>query len=79
MVASDTKIFQKYFSNCAILFKAGNPKDLAEKIYILIQNRKLMKEYAVKGYEYYLKHPWSKYKQRYIDLLNELANEKGKS
>lgn len=78
VIASDIEIIRDYFSDCALLFKAGNPKDLADKIYMLIQDRELMKEYAEKGYEYYLQHPWSKYKKRYIDLLNELANEKGK-
>jgi len=79
VIASDTKIIREYFSNCALLFKAGDPKDLADKLYMLIQDRELMREYAEKGYEYYLNHSWSKYKKRYINLLNELANEKGKS
>lgn len=77
-IASDINIIREYFSNCTLLFNAGDPKDLADKIYMLIQNRELMKEYANKGFEYYLKHPWSKYKKRYIDLLNELVNEKDK-
>ena len=79
VLASDIKIFKEYFSNCVLLFKAGDPEDLADKLYMLIQDRELMQEYANKGFEYYLNHPWSKYKKIYIDLLNELANEKGKS
>lgn len=79
VIASDNEIIREYFSDCALLFKAGDPKDLADTLYLLIQNRELMKEYANKGFEYYLKHPWSKYKKIYIDLLNDLANEKGKA
>jgi len=70
VIASDTRIIREYFSDCILLFKSGDPKNLAEKIEMLIQDRKLMREYANKGYEYYLKNPWSKYKKRYINLLN---------
>ena len=76
VIASDTKIIREYFSNCILLFKSDDPKNLADKIETLIKDRDLLKEYANKGYKYYLKHPWSKYKKRYINLLNELANEK---
>ncbi len=79
VVLSDTLSHNHYFSDCALLFKAGDPKDLADKLYMLIKDRELMKEYAEKGYEYYLKNPWSKYKKRYMDLLNELANKKGRN
>jgi len=76
VVASNTEIIKEYFSNNVILFEAGDHEDLADKLYMLIQDRGLMKRYAQKGHEYYIKHPWSKYKKRYINLLNELANTK---
>lgn len=76
-ILPDTLFNKQHFLNCTLLFKAGDPKDLADKLYLLIQDRELLKEYSNRGFEYYLNHPWNKYKKIYIDLLNELANKKG--
>ena len=73
VVASDLEILKEYFNDCVCFAQAGNPVDLADKISLLIENRDLMKKYAVKGHSFYRENPWSRYKDRYIQILNELA------
>jgi len=72
VVASDVKILKEYFPNCICFFKAGDANDLANKIIVLLKNRKEMKRLADKGYAFYEKNTWNIYKKKYINLLESL-------
>lgn len=72
VVSSDVKLLKEDFSEIVLLFRAGDPVDLAEKIMLLNDKRELLADYSKKGYEYYKKNKWSKYKNVYIELLNSI-------
>lgn len=72
VVSSDVKLMKDDFSEIVLLFRAGDPVDLAEKIMLLNDKRELLADYSRKGYEYYKENKWSKYKKVYIELLNSL-------
>ena len=72
VVSSDVNLMKNYFSDIVLLFKAGDPAEMADKIISLYNNKDLLNYYSQKGFDYYLKNKWSRYKQDYIELLNSL-------
>lgn len=72
VIVSDLPALRKYCPDCVIFFRPGVPYDLADKIIYLYENRDEMARYSALGHEFYKKHTWKKYKNRYIDLLNSL-------
>lgn len=70
VVASDVNIINEYFSENVVLFKAGDAVDLAKKILDLASNPHQMKKWANKGHDFYLHHPWLKYKELYQKLIS---------
>lgn len=72
VISSDVKLMKDNFSGTVLLFSAGDPIELSEKIILLHKNRDLLKKYSKKGFEYFSKHKWSRYKQEYINLLDSI-------
>lgn len=72
VVAADTKLIKKEFSDIVLLFEAGNVNDCVDKLISLYNNNDLLNAYSQKGFDYYLSHTWTKYKKDYIALLDSL-------
>ncbi|MDD4205401.1 MAG: glycosyltransferase family 4 protein [Candidatus Delongbacteria bacterium] len=72
VIAADTKLIKKEFSDIVFLFEAGNVDDCVERLITLYNNFDLLNMYSQKGFDYYLNHTWTKYKNDYINLLNSL-------
>jgi len=55
VVASDIPAFRESMDDTAIFFEAGNFKELAEQIIILLDSKSLQEQYIEKGYERVIK------------------------
>jgi glycosyltransferase involved in cell wall biosynthesis len=54
-----------------LLFEHGNDKDLAEKIRVLLHNKKLREKMGKTGKEWALKFDWDKKAKEYLKILKE--------
>jgi glycosyltransferase involved in cell wall biosynthesis len=70
VVASDLPLLKKCFGESIVFFNSGDSLDLANKIEYLYNNRKLVEEFAQKGYNKFSSQTWSYYKSKYQSLLN---------
>jgi len=73
VVASDAATAREVVGNAGLLFKEGDPQDLADKILSLLENENLQKELSQKARERVLKYFTSeKMAKEYLKLYHEL-------
>ena len=69
VVASDLPLLNYCFADTVLFFKAGSSEDLARKIEYLYNNRKVMREFAEKGYKHFSSRTWDYYKTKYQSII----------
>jgi glycosyltransferase involved in cell wall biosynthesis len=72
IVASDVELVRDIINgnNCGLLAKPGNANDFAEKIKILLNNKKLSKMYGNNGRETVKKYSWDIVVDKILDFYN---------
>ena len=77
IVISDFDYWRKLFSKCALFVNPDDPKDVAEKIKILIGDPYLKKKLALNGKKLVEEqYNWEKESKKLIKLYSELLNKK---
>jgi len=78
VLVADTKIDSYYFDESLVkFFRAGDEKDLANNMLLLIRKPELRQRLSTNATEYVCKNDWESKKQIYLDLVDRLvANAK---
>ncbi len=59
-IVSDIPVFREIYQEAAVFFDPFNPKDIAEKIKLVISNKKIREKMVKKGLEQVKKYSWKK-------------------
>ncbi len=69
IIISNFPLWKKYFQNCALFVDPSSPKDIAEKIKILIDNKILRENLVIEGKKLIEnEYSWEKESKKLIDL-----------
>ena len=73
VIASDIPVLKEIYVDAAIYFDPESPADLAEKIELVMNNRKLKTDLIKKGHEQIKKYSWEKMARETLDLYKKVG------
>lgn len=77
IVLSETDIDRYYFNNAQVLFfRSGDERDLAEKLLLLLTDRKLCERLIHNSLKLVSENNWEKKKHIYFSIINSLMKER---
>ncbi|MFA6023172.1 MAG: glycosyltransferase family 4 protein [Candidatus Pacearchaeota archaeon] len=71
LIISDIPAFKSVIKDEAVFFKSKDSKDLADKILLIIKNKKLAETYALKGKNLSKSYDWNNIARQTIDLYEK--------
>jgi glycosyltransferase involved in cell wall biosynthesis len=71
VASSNTTSLPEVLGDAAIYFDPKNPEEMAEKIKLVLMNKKLYNELVKKGFEQVKKYSWEKMGEKTIRILND--------
>lgn len=78
VVASRTKIDSYYFNDSQLaFFESGNPRDMADKIVLVLEDRRLAERLVGNGNAYVAGNNWDAKKQEYFDIVDDCVTACG--
>ncbi len=75
VLSSDRASLPEIGGEASLYFDPLNPRELKEKITLLINDKKLQSEMIKKGIEHAKKFNWERSVQKYLEILNKLLSE----
>jgi glycosyltransferase involved in cell wall biosynthesis len=72
VACSDIPIFREIAGDAAVFFNQHNPKDMAEKIILLCENRSLRENYRLKGLERSKQFSWQSTAEKVIEVYKKI-------
>lgn len=74
LLMSNTTVFNEIFDNSAIYFNPLDPKDICEKMFLLVRDPKFHEELQKRSFERSLNFDWNNSAQKTLELYKKILN-----